>query len=56
MRKKRVLVTLTSLAMVARCLPIVTAGASEQKGMQNYIVSTEAAKRQMNKEIYVCQL
>lgn len=56
MRKKRVLVTLTSLAMVARCLPIVTAGAAEQKGMQNYIVSTEAAKRQMNKEIYVCQL
>ena len=29
----------------------VTAGAAEQKGMQNYIVSTEAAKRQMNKEI-----
>lgn len=29
----------------------VTAGAVEQKGMQNYIVSTEAAKRQMNKEI-----
>ncbi len=29
----------------------VTAGAAEQNGMQNYIVSTEAAKRQMNKEI-----
>ena len=45
MRKKRVLVTLTSLAMVARCLPIVTAGAAEQKGMQNYIVSTAAVER-----------
>ena len=33
----------------------VTAGAAEQKEMQNYIVSTEAAKRQINKEIYVCQ-
>ena len=45
MRKKRVLVTLTSLAMVARCLPIVTAGAAEQKGMQNYIVSTAAMEK-----------
>lgn len=55
MRRNKLLVTVTSLALAAGCVP-VTAGAAEQKGMQNYIVSTAEAKRQMNKEIYVCQL
>ena len=50
MRRNKLLVTVTSLALAAGCVP-VTAGAAEQKGMQNYIVSTEVAKRQMNKEI-----
>ena len=50
MRRNKLLVTVTSLALAAGCVP-VTAGAAEQKGMQNYIVSTAEAKRQMNKEI-----
>ena len=44
MRRNRLLVTVTSLALAAGCVP-VTAGAAEQKGMQNYIVSTAAVER-----------
>ena len=44
MRRNRLLVTVTSLALAAGCVP-VTAGAAEQKGMQNYIVSTAAVEK-----------
>ncbi|MFR0846621.1 MAG: hypothetical protein ACLSG9_01075 [Eubacterium sp.] len=44
MRRNKLLVTVTSLALAAGCVP-VTAGAAEQKGMQNYIVSTAAVEK-----------
>ena len=44
MRRNKLLVTVTSLALAAGCVP-VTAGAAEQKGMQNYIVSTAAMEK-----------